>query len=133
MYAGVYRDSVKHPEDRQKVLERAWNVGVSKIIITGTFHSKFYSYSIAGNIQEAKEALELARMDDRLYSTVGVHPTRCSEFLENNPEEMMKELITIGKEGKAEKKIVAVGEFGLDYDRLHFCDKEVGQSGVFSH
>lgn len=62
----------------------------------------------------------------RLYSTVGVHPTRCSEFLEGNPEEMMKELIAIGKEGKAEKKIVAVGEFGLDYDRLHFCDKEVG-------
>ncbi|KAK8831168.1 hypothetical protein WA577_003339 [Blastocystis sp. JDR] len=112
VYAGVYRDSVKHPDDRKKVLERAWNVGVSKIIIT------------AGNIQEAKEALVLARTDARLYSTVGVHPTRCSEFLEGNPEEMMKELIAIGKEGKAEKKIVAVGEFGLDYDRLHFCDKE---------
>ena len=126
VYAGVYRDSVKHPDDRKKVLERAWNVGVSKIIITGTLKCTECAHFVAGNIQEAKEALELARTDARLYSTVGVHPTRCSEFLEGNPEEMMKELIAIGKEGKAEKKIVAVGEFGLDYDRLHFCDKEVG-------
>ena len=108
------------------MLERAWNVGVSKIIITGTLKSTKCAHFVAGNIQEAKEALVLARTDARLYSTVGVHPTRCSEFLEGNPEEMMKELIAIGKEGKAEKKIVAVGEFGLDYDRLHFCDKEVG-------
>lgn len=62
-----------------------------------------------------------------MYSTVGVHPTRCSEFTEENQDKMMEDLIAVGKEGKAQKKIVAVGELGLDYDRLFFCNKEAQQ------
>ena len=69
--------------------------------------------------------MELAHRDNRLYSTVGIHPTRCSEFPEEQADSIISELIAIGKKGKEEKKIVAVGEFGLDYDRLYFCDQEV--------
>ena len=69
--------------------------------------------------------MELAHRDNRLYSTVGIHPTRCSEFPEEQADSIISELIAIGKKGKEEKKIVAIGEFGLDYDRLFFCDKEV--------
>lgn len=53
---------------------------------------------------------------------MGCHPTRCNEF-KNNPDEYMN--------GLREKiqmnlnKVVAIGEFGLDYDRLQFCDKEI--------
>lgn len=75
---------------------------------------------------ETKEALQLALSDDRLYSTVGIHPTRCSEFKEEDIDQVIKELIEVGQKGKEMKKIVAIGEFGLDYDRLFFCDKEVG-------
>lgn len=35
----MYRGSVRHPNDREKVLERAWKEGVSKIIITGLIFS----------------------------------------------------------------------------------------------
>ncbi|KAK8798417.1 hypothetical protein WA588_003498 [Blastocystis sp. NMH] len=112
VYDGVYRGKVKHPSDRKEVLERAWNVGVSKIMIT------------AGNLEETKQALALARTDPRLYSTVGIHPTRCSEFKEEEADSIIAELIALAKEGKEMKKIVAIGEFGLDYDRLFFCDKE---------
>lgn len=56
---------------------------------------------------------------------MGIHPTRCSEFDEEDTDDQIAKLIEIGKKGKESKKIVAVGEFGLDYDRLHFCDKEV--------
>ena len=80
---------------------------------------------IAGNLEETKQALELAKMDDRLYSTAGIHPTRCSEFEEEQADAIIQELITLAKAGKDSRKIVAIGEFGLDYDRLHFCDKEV--------
>ena len=80
---------------------------------------------VAGNLEETKQALELAKMDDRLYSTAGIHPTRCSEFEEEQADAIIEELIAIAKAGKDSRKIVAIGEFGLDYDRLHFCDKEV--------
>lgn len=35
VYTGVYRGKVRHSDDRSVVLKRAWDVGVSKIIITG--------------------------------------------------------------------------------------------------
>lgn len=82
-------------------------------------------FDLAGNLEETKTALELAQTDSRLFSTVGIHPTRCSEFAEEDADKVMEELIEVGKKGKEMRKIVAVGEFGLDYDRLHFCDKEV--------
>lgn len=73
MYSGVYHDKTCHEPDAAAVLQRAWNAGVEKIIIT------------AGTLQEAKDALEFSQRDHRLFCTVGVHPTRCGEF-ESHPE-----------------------------------------------
>lgn len=49
MYSGVYNGSKKHEPDLKQVLERSWESGLEKIIITG------------GNLEESKKALELAR------------------------------------------------------------------------
>lgn len=56
---------------------------------------------------------------DRLFSTVGVHPTRCDEFekYSEGPEAYMAALMDVIKEGRQCGKVVAVGEFGLDNDR----------------
>jgi TatD DNase family protein len=83
-------------------------------------------------LQETKEALELSQLDDRLYSTAGIHPTRCGEFPDDQADTVLAELIEVAKKGKEMKKIVAIGEFGLDYDRLHFCDKEVVSTNLLS-
>lgn len=64
-----------------------------------------------------------------LYSTVGVHPTRCNEFTDKGVEVVMGELESLLLAGKQTGQVVAVGEAGLDYDRLHFCDKEQQMSG----
>ena len=57
----------------------------------------------------------------RLFCTVGVHPTRCSEFEEHpeGSEAYMAALLDVILEGQHLGKVVAIGEMGLDYDRCY--------------
>lgn len=59
---------------------------------------------------------------DRLFMTMGCHPTRCNEF-QADPDQYFSQLCTAIEENRS--KIVAIGECGLDYDRLHFCTADV--------
>ncbi|XP_068649941.1 uncharacterized protein [Aristolochia californica] len=114
MFKGIYNGKQYHVADIQAVLSRAWRAGVDRIIITG------------GSLQESKEALSIAETDGRLFCTVGVHPTRCKEFEDSgDPELHFQELVSLAKEGIEKGKVVAIGECGLDYDRLQFCPPEI--------
>lgn len=69
--------------------------------------------------------IDKVAFSDKLYATVGCHPTRCNEFNEfsSGPEgyiSALKDLIETNKD-----KVVAIGECGLDYDRINFCSAEV--------
>lgn len=59
---------------------------------------------------------------DRLFATVGVHPTHCNDFLQNDCEIYSNSLRELIKNNS--NKVVSFGEIGLDYDRLMFCSKE---------
>ncbi|WOL05088.1 deoxyribonuclease TATDN1 [Canna indica] len=114
MFKGIYNGRQCHAADIPAVLARAWSAGVDRIIVTG------------GSLHESKEALAIAETDGRLFCTVGVHPTRCKEFEESgDPEQYFQELVALAREGIQRGKVVAVGECGLDYDRLQFCPAEV--------
>ena len=100
-----------------------------------------------GSLSESEEALKLAEEHggssrlvprsstkslylalDNLYATVGVHPTRCSEFESHpaGPQAYLASLLDLARRGKKTGKCVAIGELGLDFDpdRLKFCSRE---------
>eukprot|EP01064_Diplonema_japonicum_P024748 TRINITY_DN3544_c0_g1_i1.p1 TRINITY_DN3544_c0_g1~~TRINITY_DN3544_c0_g1_i1.p1 ORF type:complete len:331 (+),score=92.73 TRINITY_DN3544_c0_g1_i1:57-995(+) len=114
MFRGEYRGKQVHPDDREWVIKRSIETGVDKWMITG------------GNLQESKEALAICKewkgKGVEMRCTVGCHPTRCGEF--ETGETTMEGLEEIIQEGLKEGLVAAVGECGLDYDRLEFCDKE---------
>ncbi|CCO28290.1 TatD DNase domain containing 1 [Rhizoctonia solani AG-1 IB] len=110
VFRGLHRGKKKHQDDIQDVIRRANAAGVKSAILTG------------GSLHESSEALELAAQFG-YYATVGCHPTRSSQFdsFKGGPEaylERLDQLIASHLTGKG--RCVAVGECGLDYDRLHF-------------
>lgn len=121
---GVYNGKQRHEPDWNEVLKRAQDAGVKNIIIT------------AGTLQESRKALELVRtlrqvnQTIRFGCTVGVHPTRCKqEFVDGElpAEQVLEQLRSLALDGLSDRSVVALGEIGLDYDRLQFSDKETQQ------
>ncbi|OUS48302.1 hypothetical protein BE221DRAFT_189560 [Ostreococcus tauri] len=122
MFDGVYRGKRAHEGDIARVLRRARSSGVRSIVVT------------AGTLEESRAAVALARgrekeggEEPRVFATCGTHPTRCGEFLsheDGGADGYMRALMTIAMDGKRTGDVVAIGELGLDYDRLEFCDAE---------
>lgn len=110
MFQGTYNGSKKHESDIKQVIDRATKNGVSHMIVTGT------------SLSDSKKAVDLVRDYPNLYATVGCHPTQCLEF-ESDASKYLSDLIHLTLDNR--EKVVAVGEFGLDYDRLHFAPKDV--------
>ena len=139
MFKGFYNGSQKHPADLNNVLERSWKNGVDKIIVT------------AGSLDDITATSELCNMYDQLYRTVGCHPTKCEEIekvgeehyfdmlqryieadinknnniIKNNNLNNNSESNEVISNYEIKNKIVAIGECGLDYERLQFCPKEI--------
>ena len=89
-----YNDE-KFDIDREKLLNNIYNSGTTKIINAG--------YSL----ESSKNAIEIAEKHDFMYATVGISPNDIENFEEQN-------LLEIEKLAQ-NKKVVAVGEIGLDY------------------
>jgi len=89
----LFFDELK--EDLSNVLKRAADLGVTKFICVGT------------NIEDSKESYNLALDYENIFSTAGVHPHDTEEVAENYIDELYNLL--------KNKKVVAVGEIGLDY------------------
>lgn len=61
---------------------------------------------------------------DKLFTTAGVHPTHAKLFDTHGADSYYAALLKHVTDNLSAKKIVALGEMGLDYDRLEYCDKE---------
>jgi TatD DNase family protein len=97
--------NLTHPSfdrDREAVIARAKDAGVSPLIITGT--------SVEASGEAARYAASFATLPDIcLYSTAGVHPHDVKNCGEGT--------IAALRELAGREAVVAVGECGLDYER----------------
>lgn len=82
-------------DDREEVLHRAREMGVSRIL------------NIGYNRETIPSSLQLAEKYDYIYSTVGWHPQDAKDYHEADYE-WLKSLA-------GHPKVVAIGEIGLDY------------------
>ena len=81
--------------DLDEVIERAKKAGVDYIIVPAT------------DLASSSQAIALAEKYDFIYATVGIHP--------HDTKEWNDELIPLLEEMATHKKVVAIGEIGLDY------------------
>ncbi|KAF7320128.1 Deoxyribonuclease tatd [Mycena kentingensis (nom. inval.)] len=117
VFTGKYHGKQKHQDDMESMLARARAAGVESMLITGT------------SLAESRRCAELAEQHG-LYFTIGCHPTRSSEFESHKGgsdaylaalDNLIAKYLKPGQTGR----VVAIGECGLDYDRLHFASEPV--------
>ena len=88
-------DFNKFDQDRESVIERALQTGVTRILVP------------ALDLESSRSAIELAETHPSVYAAVGFHPTDLDKFSEQTFEEVQKLA--------SHAKVVAVGEIGIDY------------------
>lgn len=97
------------PDELKGVLERARENGVTTLVAIGA------GYGFEGNVK----TLNIANAHDHIYCALGMHPHDAKDVTDENLEKL-RSLI------KANKKVCAVGEIGLDYHYMN-SPKEVQQ------
>ena len=95
-----YNDE-KFDEDREQIIEETYKSGVTKFICAGY------------NVESSKKAIEISQKHEFIYSICGISPNDIPQ----SEEELWKTIDEISKivEENKGKKIVAIGEIGLDY------------------
>jgi len=83
--------------DRTQVLERAWQAGLTAIVVVGT------------DVEASRQAVALAESDDRLFASVGCHP-HSAAALDEAGRKALRHLAS-------SPKAAAIGEIGLDFYR----------------
>lgn len=93
-------DFEEYEEDLDEIIEKAKNVGISAMLNAGS------------NIDKLDVQLELSSKYPFIYTAVGVHPNNAGEFENITCDDIISK--------SSHKKIVAIGECGLDYHYDNF-------------
>lgn len=120
--AHTHVNFVAYQDDREETILRSKEQGVGMNVV-GT------------QLDTSRSAVELAETHEHVYATIGLHPIHTSKSYHDEKElgEGGKEFTSRGEAFDAaayeklglSKKVIAVGECGLDYYRLDEQTKEV--------
>ena len=83
-------------EDLEIILKKVYESQVTRLVCVGY------------NLESSKKAIEIANKYDFIYATCGISP---NDINENSADEL-KEIYELAKNNK---KVIAIGEIGLDY------------------
>lgn len=90
-------------EDRDELLQKILDESVKGIITVGT------------TIERSVASIKIAEKYSDVFASVGIHPEECN----NLPDDYICQLRELAKN----KKVVAIGEIGLDYHYDGYCKK----------
>ncbi len=119
-------DFNKFDEDRQEVLQRAFDAGIHRMLIPGLD----WDSSIA--------AVQLAGSHPEIFAAVGYHPTDVEKWEETSYENLKMLVMESGsllpqfqeQVPGLHNKIVAIGEIGLDYYWVKEPEKQTYQREI---
>jgi len=95
----AHYDDEKFDEDRDEIIEAIYKSGITRFISAG--------YSL----ESSRKGIELAEKYNYIYTTCGISPNDIPE----SREEIEFQLKEIERLASTSKKVVAIGEIGLDY------------------
>lgn len=103
-------DFEKFDADRPEVLQRAWEAGLTRILVPGL------------DLSSSLSTVKLAESHPNLFAAIGVHPTEALNFEPSTLDELRQLFlestgspVETREQAPARHKIVAIGEIGLDY------------------
>ena len=91
----AHYDDEAFNEDREQLIEEISRSGIGKIV------------NVGANLATSENSVDLSEKYDFFYAAVGVHPDDAAEVTDEGIERI--------KELSKGKKVVAIGEIGLDY------------------
>ncbi|KAI1017016.1 hypothetical protein LB504_006695 [Fusarium proliferatum] len=145
IFRGKYHGKERHPDDLDAIIGRAREVGCTKLIVTGSdlgnsrdalTLARDYAGTIfgtAGIHPCSSSVFSEAGPSHESEHTTPCDPDPSAPVSEDYPpcptktDELIRDLTSLVTEAQASghKSLVAMGEFGLDYDRLHYCSKSI--------
>lgn len=108
----AHYDDEQFDTDRDDVLKSIRQQGVIRVV------------NPSSNLDSARKCIELSKSFDFLYCAVGIHPHDAKEFSE--------EAVKTVRELALNKKVVAVGETGLDY-HYNFSPPDIQKQCFSAH
>ena len=96
----AHLDLPAYNQDRAAVIRRAFSSGVGKII------------NIGCDLLSSQSSISLAEKNDHIYASIGIFPR---DIPRDNFPQTLTQLYQLGQH----RKVVAVGEIGLDYHQLN--------------
>jgi TatD DNase family protein len=94
-----FANNTRYPDEKVKsIMEQSWNDGVEKIVC------------ISNSIKESKRIIKMKDKFENMYYTLGVHPHNAKDFKFSD--------IDFIKTYQKDPKFFAIGECGLDYNRM---------------